>query len=649
MSHGPAASEYAKQWCELIRDRLAALDASQIATRRLLDVREAALRAESNLAEPKAPMVLLRERLGLRPTEERALWVLVAHEMEPEIRQRLRALNTEEVADVSSSTLRRVAFAEGDDRSWVELAMDAPLRRLGLVDRTDATSLTADYRQTFAANPRVLSLAHGSGRIDAALNGIATDEWCPPRIDDLVMDPTAVARIEAGIRANDTIIVCGALGAGRRSLLGALAARHGKDCLVVDCARLSLDQEPLRRELRTLAREARLLERTLLFQNLDVLSTGGQVDRVEVFEEETTGLVLATSARPPARRWKRTPMIVELPDLTAVQRALIWRRALPEVTDDDTRVLATMYPLTPAFVIAAGDAARKEAGSEVLESSHVQAGVAAVLDHKLSGLATRIRVTQTWKDFVLPVEQVNALIELVARIRQRSKVYEQWGFGAKVGKGLGVSALFSGPPGTGKTMAAGLLAADLRVPLYQVDLSKITSKYIGETEKNLAALFDAAEAGHAILLFDEADSLFGKRTEVKSSTDRYANQETNFLLQRMETFKGVCILTTNHDGALDEAFRRRLSLHVRFPVPEVEERRSLWRAMLPPSAPLASDVAFDHLAERFEMSGGYIRNAVLRAAFLAADRSTEIDTKLLLQAATLEYEAMGKIISSSSL
>jgi SpoVK/Ycf46/Vps4 family AAA+-type ATPase len=224
-------------------------------------------------------------------------------------------------------------------------------------------------------------------------------------------------------------------------------------------------------------------------------------------------------------------------------------------------------------------------------------------------------------------------------------VYEDWGFAEKLGKGLGVAALFTGPPGTGKTMAAGLVARALQVTLYQVDISKIVSKWVGETEKNLATLFDAAEAGHAILLFDEADALFGKRTDVKSSNDRHANQETNFLLQRLETYAGICILTSNHETAIDEAFRRRLTVHVRFPMPDADERRRLWTAMIPNSAPRADMLGVERLAETYVMTGGYIRNAVLRAAFLAADEDGMIDARRLARAAQLEYEAMGKIAS----
>jgi SpoVK/Ycf46/Vps4 family AAA+-type ATPase len=236
--------------------------------------------------------------------------------------------------------------------------------------------------------------------------------------------------------------------------------------------------------------------------------------------------------------------------------------------------------------------------------------------------------------------------EFIARVKHKRRVYDDWGFSRKMAKGLGLSALFSGEPGTGKTMVAGIIAEELSLDLYQIDLSRIVSKYVGETEKNLAELFDAAEAGHAILLFDEADSLFAKRTEVKSSVDRYANLEVNYLLQRMEAFGGIVILTTNMDSAIDDAFRRRISFRVNFPFPEPEDRRRLWEVMLPAAAEVAGDIDFDLLARKYEMSGGYIRNAVLRAAFLAADDGTGITMSHMRRAANLEYAAMGKVVSS---
>jgi SpoVK/Ycf46/Vps4 family AAA+-type ATPase len=304
-----------------------------------------------------------------------------------------------------------------------------------------------------------------------------------------------------------------------------------------------------------------------------------------------------------------------------------------------------VYPLAPALIDAAGVAAARACFGRSVTPDDIVAAVRSIRDDRLAGLATRIEIAQTWSDLVLPEEQSVSIVELLARIRKRRRVHDDWGFASKLGRGLGVTALFSGTPGTGKTMCAGLIARELGTELYQVDLSRIVSKWIGETEKHLSQVFDAAEASHAILLFDEADALFGKRTEVKSSNDRHANQQVDYLLQRIETFTGICILTTNHESAIDEAFRRRLAVHVRFPVPDVAERARLWAALLPREAPVERDLGIHRLAEKFAMSGGYIRNAVVRAAFLAADEDTAIGASHLARAAGLEYEAMGKLVS----
>ena len=241
---------------------------------------------------------------------------------------------------------------------------------------------------------------------------------------------------------------------------------------------------------------------------------------------------------------------------------------------------------------------------------HIEAGLRAVLDDRLGELAKRVTVTQTWDDLVLPRDQFDAIVELMARVRQRRTVYEHWGFGAKVGKGLGVDGAVLGAAGHRQDDGRRADRERARARAVSGRSREVVSKYIGETEKNLAALFDAAEAGHAILLFDEADSLFGKRTEVKSSNDRYANLEVNYLLQRLESFTGICLLTTNHETAIDEAFRRRLRCTCGSSCPRCGQRAQLWRAMLPAAAPLAGGSTSDRLAREFAMSGGYIRNAV---------------------------------------
>jgi len=259
-------------------------------------------------------------------------------------------------------------------------------------------------------------------------------------------------------------------------------------------------------------------------------------------------------------------------------------------------------------------------------------------------LAEPFSTSLTWDDVVFPEEVRESLQDIIARAQFKEHVYEDWGFREKLGYGLGLTCLFSGAPGTGKTMVSALLARTLGRQAYRIDLSKIASKWVGETEKNLARVFDEAERAQIILLFDEADSLFGKRTDVRGATDRYANMEVNYLLQRMEAYDGMSILTTNFDTAIDEAFKRRLQFRVQFPLPDEDDRVLLWKRMLPERAKVDSDVNFRQLAKEYEMSGGNIRNAVLRAAFYAAAEDSPIKHRHMVDAARVEAREMGILV-----
>jgi SpoVK/Ycf46/Vps4 family AAA+-type ATPase len=264
-------------------------------------------------------------------------------------------------------------------------------------------------------------------------------------------------------------------------------------------------------------------------------------------------------------------------------------------------------------------------------------------------IATRVERLASWDDLIVPEDIADTLHELCARVHHRRTVLEDWGLSGVAATAQGVTALFQGGPGTGKTMAAEVIARALGYELWRVDLSKVVSKWIGETEKNLAAVFDAAEDGEIVLLFDEADSLFGKRTEVKSSNDRNANLETNYLLQRLDSFTGIAILTTNFGTSIDPAFRRRLSVQAQFPFPDEVDRERLWRAHLPRKLPVAGDLDLGALARKYELSGGYIRNAVLRAAYLAASRGAPLSAADLERAVRSEYLARGKVSATGAL
>jgi len=267
--------------------------------------------------------------------------------------------------------------------------------------------------------------------------------------------------------------------------------------------------------------------------------------------------------------------------------------------------------------------------------------VRRLVSGRLASLARRIEPSRTWDDMVLSADRRQQLRDVVQRYRHARVVYDEWGFLSTPSRGL--VALFSGPSGTGKTMAAEVIAGELGLDLFKLDLSAVVSKYIGETEKNLAELFDAAGTGNLVLFFDEADSLFGKRSEVRDARDRYANQEVSYLLQRLESYDGVVILATNFEKNIDDAFLRRIHTRVDFAVPEVAERKAIWARQLPAAAPVA-DVDLDEVALRFELSGGSIRNVAVHAAFLAAADQGPITMACVIRALGSEYRKLGRLI-----
>jgi ATP-dependent 26S proteasome regulatory subunit len=340
------------------------------------------------------------------------------------------------------------------------------------------------------------------------------------------------------------------------------------------------------------------------------------------------------------------------------QRGNLWKSSVEaagaRMADGiDPDEIGRKFALDPARIVAATRAAvelatRRHPGravvidrAEIIEASRHQ------LQHELASLAVRVTKAHKWEDLVIPTDVYHSLNELLAYMRHAGEVYEKQGFGARHSVSPGLSALFAGPPGTGKTMCASIVARELDMELFRVDLSRITSKWIGETEKNLAKVFDEAQRSHAVILFDEADSMFAKRTEVKSSIDRYANLEVSFLLQRMEQFSGVTILTTNFEDTIDPAFKRRITFKMRFEKPDGEARASLWAKMFPAQARLGDDIDFKEIGNRFELSGGSIRNAVIRSAFLAVEEGTPIHQRHILTAAAREAREMGALVNEA--
>jgi hypothetical protein len=439
---------------------------------------------------------------------------------------------------------------------------------------------------------------------------------------------------------------------GRRTLLARAARAVAREAVAVDLRRLATGGA-VDAALAALRRECLLRDALPVVAGIEDLSDcvpeeAARLAAVQRFVDNvdvTAALVTAgegvpvTSSRPIVR--------VLLPVPPSLVRRAAWDAAVgAEAGVGPVDGMAVRYRMGVGGIGSAVSAARAAARARdgALETGDLIEGVRATIGHRFGELAARLDVPHRWEDLVLPADLREQIGLLIARARHAYEVLETWGFGSRLPRGAGMAVLLSGPPGTGKTMVAGLLARALDLDLYQVDLSKVMSKWIGETEKNLSRVLDAADAGHALLLFDEADALFAKRTEVRGSNDRYANLEVSHLLQRIEAFGGVAVLTTNLEASLDPALRRRLAGHIVFPKPGREERAALWARLMTQRAPVAGDVDFDKLAVAFpDLTGGNIRNAVVNAAFMAADEATVIGQGHLERAASNEYRAMGRV------
>lgn len=345
--------------------------------------------------------------------------------------------------------------------------------------------------------------------------------------------------------------------------------------------------------------------------------------------------------------------VIPIPMPEPEHRLKLWMQAFEgdrRVPDADSMaVIARRYEMSPAQIDKASAEARRLAQiarHKRVEMADLDKACRAHFAHQLSDLAELVppnpfRAT----DLILPPAEKQKFDEILLYSEEREGIYNDWGFGEKFPYGRGLSVLFYGPPGTGKTMGATIIASALGLDLFRIDLSRITSRYVGETEKNLARVFDEAERGRVMLLFDEADSLFTKRTEVRNSVDRYANLEVAFLLQRMENFEGVTVLTTNVEHNLDDAFKRRIRYRIYFPMPDDETRARLWKSFIPKSAPVEPNIPFELLGEYFEITGGHIKQAVLRAAFYARRAHSAIHFHHLVEGALIECRELGMLIS----
>ena len=538
-----------------------------------------------------------------------------------------------------------LALAALPEAHWSALAPDAPLRLWRLIEIRTGDTLTAS---PLSIDERVLHYLVGVPYLDERLRGLVeplqTSSELPPSHRVLVDQIVGFWSRARGTWPS--IQLCGDDHAGKRAIAASACASLGLRLYTVRAADIPSAVAEREGLARLWEREAVLSSGALLVDCEDLDGTDGEVLSLT---ERVRGPIVVAGREP--LRGRNQPIIrLDVNKLSSSEQQNLWQSALGPLASElngQVKAVVEQFNLGLTGIHAASievlESLSQERGdvpeAALWEACRVQARP------RLDDLAQRIEPAAAWEDLVLPESQRRMLRDIAAHVRQRTKVYEAWGFAAKGSRGLGISALFAGDSGTGKTMAAEVLANELRLDLYRIDLSQVVSKYIGETEKNLRRVFDAAEEGGAILLFDEADALFGKRSEVKDSHDRYANIEVSYLLQRMEAYRGLAILTTNMKNALDKAFLRRIRFVVQFPFPDAAQRAEIWRRIFPSGTPTEGlDVA--ELA-RLNVPGGNIRNIALNAAFLAADAEEPVRMTHLLRAARTEYAKLEKPLTDA--
>lgn len=517
------------------------------------------------------------------------------------------------------------------------------------------------------ADERVVRYLLDQDDIDPRLQPYTRRATSQASLEELLLPEAMKHRLTGLVHArNETdreliIYLQGPYGVGKESTAAALCRELGHGLLVVDGEKL-LHAGGLAFEtaVQLAVREARLHNAALYWAGFDALLDDEHRTWREMLWQalgEGHGLSFLAGNTPwePSGGQRAVTFVrVELARPAYAQRVQLWTQFLngstPRDAEMDLGALATKFRFTAGQINDAAATARSlarwrdpDAGQVTLDDLYVACRLQS--NRKLGELARKITPNYTWNDIVLPADRMTQLGEMMNQIKYRARVYDDWGFGRKLSLGKGLNVLFAGPSGTGKTMAAEIMANALKLDLYKIDLSMVVSKYIGETEKNLARIFEEAETSNAILFFDEADALFGKRSEVRDSHDRYANIEISYLLQRMEEYDGIAILATNLHKNMDDAFVRRMHFTIEFPFPDAASRRRIWEQIWPAETLRSPDLDLDLVARRFELAGGSIRNIALAAAFLAADDSQVVDISHVIRATQREYRKMGRVVA----
>jgi hypothetical protein len=588
--------------------------------------------------DPPTAYERLRSGFGLSGFELAVVLLAAGVELDPDLADLVLAANgTGDGRPTLGLALRTLPGAH-----WAALTPAAALRRWQLVELGQADRVAAT---PYRLSERTLHFLLGVDYLPPQLAGLVEPVGLPDALPETCRGHAerAAARWNA-----DGLLCLDGEGDGTVRAAGAAA------CAVLGLGLYRMSASDVPAAPPECAAVQRLWEREALMGQSALLiadDTGGDPGQLAAARVFVRGLhcpvivppgLLAHPGGPPVTRVRVDP-------LTVTERRVMWQHALgplAETLNGRVDELIAQFPLEiDQYAGLAAQALTPDGSGPATVGDRLWDACRAHARASMGRLAQRIDSATPWARLVLPPGQLSTLHEIAAHVRHRARVYDAWGFGERLGRGLGVSALFTGPSGTGKTLAAEVLAADLRLDLYRIDLSQLVSKYIGETEKNLSAVFEAAERSGAILLFDEADALFGKRTTVKDSHDRYANIEVSYLLQRMESYRGLAILTTNQRAALDQAFLRRLRFVVAFPFPDEAHRAAIWACVLPAGAP-AEGLDVSRLA-RLSVSGGNISNIALHAAFLAAADDQPLRMTHLLRAARTECAKIEKPLTAA--
>lgn len=582
---------------------------------------------------PPTAIDRIQHCFGLSPFERSLLMLCAGVELDSSYSEAIGGLPT-----------FSMALASLPGAHWSAITPDGPLRYWQLIEPAAGRQLTT---APLRISERMLHELTGLTTTEAALAGLvefrtSQETLVPSHREILDRILSLLGREQTGVRP--AIQLVGSDAGEQLEIAAQVAGRFGGPLLLVRPAALPAQPGELDATIRLIEREL------LLTGGLLAIDTHGHAELPltinRLLERMPAGVIVV--ARDPIRVAGRPAVTIDVERPIGMERKWLWETALGPATgqlNGRLDAIVDQFRLSPQAIRSAGiDALSRLDDAALLDDLVWDAGRSQSRP-QLDDLARRIEANTGWDDLVLPEPQLALLREIALHLKHYRTVYEEWGFAGKGPRGTGISALFSGASGTGKTTAAEILANELRLDLYRIDLSSVVSKYIGETEKNLRRIFDAAESGGAILLFDEADALFGKRSEVRDSHDRYANIEVSYLLQRIENYRGLAILTTNMRSALDPAFLRRIRFIVTFPFPDASQRSGIWRRMFPPATPL-SGLDWDRLAQ-LNVAGGNIRNIALNAAFLAAADRQPVTMSHILRAAQGEYQKIERTLTVS--